>query len=87
MATRIQGVLIGGKDMIKNITAHTSLRTGRTTYRVHYTCGREKVLRHNDNWPMSVVRFFTADDTVRTDDRIIGNRENGTRYELFVKAN
>jgi hypothetical protein len=73
--------------MIQHITAYTSLRTGRTSYRVRYTCGREKVLSHNDNWPVSVVKFFTADDTVRVDDRIIGDNENGTRYERFVKAN
>ena len=74
--------------MIKYMTAHTSVRTGRTSYMVYYDNGkhsRVKVLRHNDNWPMSIVKFFTADDTVRVEDRIIGEGNNATRYERFER--
>lgn len=73
--------------MIKMMTAHTSTRTGKTTYHVYYASGkRVKVLSQNDNWPMSIVKFFTADDTVRVEDRIIGEGKYSARYERFERA-
>lgn len=67
--------------MIKHMTAHTNTKTGKTTYRVMYECGKERVFRVNDNWPTSIVRFFTAEDTTKVEDKVIGN----THYEKFVK--
>lgn len=79
----------GEKKMIKYMTAHTSIKTGRTSYRVYYDNGkhmRVKTLTHNDNWPASIVRFYTADDTIRTADTIIGEGDTATRFECFEKA-
>ena len=76
--------------MIKKMVAHTSVRTGRTCYTVYYDNGkhtRERKLKDSDNWPMSVVKFFTAEDTVRTEDKIVGAGQYATRYERFEKAN
>ena len=76
--------------MIKQMTAHTRISTGQTSYRVRYESEsgriRERVFRHNDDWTIPVVQFFTADDTVRVEDRIIGEGESATRYERFIKA-
>ena len=74
--------------MIKYMTARTSMKTGRTTYRVVYDSGRhvrERIIHDGDDWPMAVVKFFTADDTRRTRDEIIGEGEYATRFELFEK--
>lgn len=76
--------------MIKTMTANTRIATGTTSYRVRYESKdgrvRERVLSHNDPWPMSVVKFFTADDTTRTRDEVIGEGQSATRYERFEKA-
>lgn len=91
MTYNIDGVIIStvqgtasqkeGEDMIKHMTAHTNLKTGDTTYRVMYDCGRERVFRKNDNWPTSIVKFFTAENTVKVADKVLGT----THYERFEK--
>ena len=45
-----------------------------------------RTLKDQDDWPISIVKFFTADDTVRVEDRIIGDGKYATRYERFEKA-
>lgn len=50
------------KNMIKEMIARTRVKTGITTYIVTYESGARRELRHNDNWPMSVVKFFTSED-------------------------
>ena len=75
--------------MIEYMTARTNIKTGRTSYRVMYNSGkhiRERVLGPNDNWSMSMVKFFTAEDTIRVADKIIGEGDNAVRYERFEKA-
>lgn len=70
---------------IKYMTAHTSLRTGNTSYRVYYKGGSVRQYGHNDSWPLTVVKFFTSPKTVKTADKILGAAENlyATRYERF----
>ena len=74
--------------MIKYMTSHTDLQTGRSSYRVMYDSGkhqRERVLSDGDDWPMTLVKFFTGDDTVRTQDRIIYDNDGrpAVRVEMF----
>lgn len=73
-------------NMIKSIIARTRIRNGITTYIVNYESGAKRELRSNDNWPMSAVLFFTAEDTIRTEDQIIGSGEYAVRREVFKKA-
>jgi len=71
--------------MIKEMIARTRVKTGITTYIVKYESGARRELRHNDNWPMSVVKFFTSEDTIRTEDQIIGTVEDyKVRREVFI---
>ena len=75
--------------MIKYMTAHTNTTTGRTFYHVFYEGGKRhtmRTLKDQDDWPISIVKFFTADDTVRVEDRIVGDGKHATRYERFEKA-
>ena len=73
--------------MIQKMTAHTNLETGKTIYHVYYkrSC---KTFGHNDAWPLSVVKFYTDSDTIRTEDRILYGNDGkpATRYEAFAKA-
>lgn len=70
--------------MIKHMSAYTNIKTGKTCYHVYYDNGthsRERRFTEKDNWPMSVVKFFTAEDTIKVEDKVIGN----THYERFAK--
>ena len=70
--------------MIESMIAYTNTRTGNTNYTVVYNNGkhrRERRFRQNDNWTTPMVKFFTAEDTRRTDCRIVGY----TLYEKFEK--
>lgn len=72
--------------MIKKMIAKTRVRNGITTYTVIYESGVRRKFYKNDNWPMSVVLFYTADDTIRTTDEMLGSGEYVTRREVFEKA-
>lgn len=70
--------------MIKSMCCYTSIKTGRTTYRVFYDNGKHERVRTFlpwENWPMTVVKFYTAEDTKVVDDRIVEN----TRYQRLEK--
>ena len=72
--------------MIKSMVARTRLRNGITTYIINYESGVQRELRHNDNWPMSVVKFYTDENTIRVEDQIIGDGEYAIRREKFIRA-
>jgi len=71
---------------IKAMTAHTNIKTGKTKYYIYYKSGKiRKTIELNENWPTSAVIFFTDENTVRTEDRIIVDTEGkpSARYERF----
>lgn len=70
---------------IEFMTAHTSIRTGNTSYRVYYKGGSVRQYSQKDNWPLTVVKFYTDERTVKTADKLLGaaNSQYATHYEKF----
>lgn len=72
--------------MIDHMNSFTAIKTGKTHYTVYYKnkAGRITKIRtfeENESWPLSIVRFFTDENTIKVSDVIIAGQTRKERFE------
>lgn len=68
--------------MITKMIQSTNKENGKSFFKVYYKSGAIRSYTENDNWPESVVKFFTASDTARTEYKEFET----SIYQRFEKA-